>query len=137
MPDTRQRINSAEVADLMLKLKRPVSAPELTAMLARQYPDLLVEKNDVYIRLKGFYQSEKADCVMDDTVRPRTFHLKSIHSRYFKFRHGRKTDLRKTVIKHTKTDQQKEKAMREVMALCLKIWNASLLKRRHAGLLHR
>ncbi|MCZ4061191.1 hypothetical protein O3W44_22485 [Pantoea sp. LMR881] len=127
MTDTRPRINSAEVADYMLSINRPISAPELTTILSRLYPHLLVENHDIYIRLRGFYVSDQAECVMNNDVRPRTFHLKSISCRYFKFRHGRKTDISQTAIvrDHANmpnpwkklTKRQRDKAMREVRAL--------------------
>lgn len=138
MTNARPRINSAEVADYMLSINRPISAPELTTILSQRYPHLLVENHDIYIRLRGFYISDQAECVMNDEVRPRTFHLKAIKCTYFKFRHGRKTDISKTAIvqKHEglgpwekQTKRQKDKALKEIRALYLSI-QRELIQRR-------
>ncbi|CAM3962446.1 hypothetical protein KGP26_29780 (plasmid) [Serratia sp. JSRIV002] len=129
MQEKCPRISSAEVADFMLRLNRPVSAPELTVLLQKAYPGLLVEKNDIYIRLKGFYRSAQADCVLDDDVRPRTFHLKAISSHYFKFRNGRRIDLSTTVIKETLLGEEKEKATLRAMAFGRELFHRILAKR--------
>ncbi|WP_283440069.1 hypothetical protein [Serratia sp. CC22-02] len=129
MQENRPRINSAEVADFMLRLNRPVSAPELTILLQKAYPALLIEKNDIYIRLKGFSRSNQADCVLYDEIRPRTFHLKAISSHYFKFRNGRRTDLSTTIIKETLRGDAKEKAMLSAMAFGRELFHSLLAKR--------
>lgn len=139
MAEARPRINSAEVADYMLSINRPISAPELTTILSQRYPHLLVENHDIYIRLRGFYMSDQAECVMNDEVRPRTFHLKAIKCTYFKFRHGRKTDISKTAIvrKHEglerpwkkQTKRQKDKALKDLRALYMSI-ERELVKKR-------
>lgn len=131
MFDARPRINSAEVAAYMLSINRPISAPELTTILSQLYPHLTVENHDIYIRLRGFYVSDQAECVMNADVRPRTFHLKKISCSYFKFRHGRKTDISKTPIVAQRgipgepwkkqTKRQKDKALKETRALYLAI----------------
>lgn len=131
MSNTRPRINSAEVADFMLKLNRPISAPELTTILSQHYPHLLVEKHDIYIRLRGFWESEQAECIMNNDVRPRTFHLKRISPTYFKFRGGRKTDVSTTAIVRDQitmnepwrkmTKRERDKAARRAKALYMSI----------------
>lgn len=78
------RITSYEIAEYMTRTKALLSAKELAAILAKEYPHLDVDTRDVYLRLKSISVSRHSSVYVDDTCRPRRFRIYSLDLEFFR-----------------------------------------------------
>ncbi|EIN5204703.1 Late promoter-activating protein [Salmonella enterica subsp. enterica serovar Muenchen] len=78
------RITSYEIAEYMIRTKALLSAKELAAILAKEYPHLDINTRDVYLRLKSISVSRHSSVWVDESSRPRKFRIHSLNPEFFR-----------------------------------------------------
>ncbi|MDE9494597.1 hypothetical protein KKJ09_13635 [Xenorhabdus bovienii] len=127
----KKRISNIHLADVLLRENRPLTAKEVMEAIRLYHPNVEIDKDFVYARLNVFCSSKNIVCIMDTSVRPRTFEMKHITQAHFKLRNGMRIDFSKTVIPAGRVKDDEKKAAKNA-ALLLKIWD-ELIRKRRAG----
>ncbi|EPM1951212.1 Late promoter-activating protein [Salmonella enterica] len=68
----------------MIRTKALLSAKELAAILAKEYPHLDIDTRDVYLRLKSISVSRHSSVLVDESCRPRKFRIHSLNPEFFR-----------------------------------------------------
>ncbi|KKB02662.1 hypothetical protein [Pantoea anthophila] len=124
-----QKVSSIEVADLLIRRKDYMTVAEVTRLVEREYPNLLVNTGIISNILRSFVRSPFAQCRVHPDAYPRQYRLEAINGYIFKVR-GRK-DLNygslcvesatKQVLLKKELDQLSVCAMaRELMDMCMR-----------------
>ncbi|MDE9474739.1 hypothetical protein KKJ12_17905 [Xenorhabdus bovienii] len=127
----KEKISNIHLADVLLREHRPLTAKEVMDAIRRYHPNVEIDKDFVYARLNVFCSSKNIVCIMDTSIRPRTFEMKHITQAHFKPRNGIRIDFSKTVIPAGRVKDDEKKAAKNA-ALLLKIWD-ELIRKRRAG----
>ncbi|MBD2780828.1 hypothetical protein ID852_03455 [Xenorhabdus sp. 42] len=124
----KEKISNIHLADVLLRENRPLTAKEVMDSIRRHHPHIEIDKDFVYARLNVFCSSKNIVCIMDTSVRPRTFEMKYITQAHFKPRNGVFIDFSTTVIPAGGVKDDEKKAAKNA-ALLRKIWDDIIRKR--------
>ncbi|MCP9270171.1 hypothetical protein M5U04_19335 [Xenorhabdus sp. XENO-1] len=128
----KEKISNIHLADVLLREHRALTAKEVMDAIRRYHPNVEIDKDFVYARLNVFCSSKNIVCIMNTSVRPRTFEMKHITQAHFKPRNGMLIDFSKTVIPAGGVKGDENKAAKNA-ALLRKIWDDIIRKRRAGG----
>lgn len=84
MAEKHNRLTSWEISQYLIELGRAATAREVAEGLKLKYPQYHSSLRDVYLRLRSIALSHNSDCVVDLSVRPRTFYLTRIDDAFFR-----------------------------------------------------
>lgn len=84
MAAEHKRLTSWEISQWLIEHGKPASAKEVTEALMKRYPQYRSSVSEVYLRMLSIAKSHNSDCIVNDTVRPRTFHLTRLDDAFFK-----------------------------------------------------
>ncbi|WP_426575363.1 hypothetical protein ACP179_01140 (plasmid) [Xenorhabdus stockiae] len=125
----KEKISNIHLADVLLRENRPLTAREVMDAIRRYHPQVEIDKDFVYARLNVFCSSKNIICLMDTSVRPRTFEMRHITQAHFKPRHGMIIDFSKTVIPAGGMREDEKKAAKNA-ALLSQMWDDLIRRRR-------
>ncbi|PLR29204.1 Late promoter-activating protein [Chimaeribacter californicus] len=127
------RLTSWEISQYLIELGRPATAKEVAQGLRERYPQYNSTVSEIYLRMSSIAKSHNSDCRVDDSVRPRTFHLTRLDDEFFKrCRNPERIDpeRRKVMLM---TEEEKERAESRIPRLALKIMAESARRRLASG----
>lgn len=78
------RLTSWEISQYLIELGRPATAREVAEGLKLKYPQYHSSLRNIYLRMRSIALSHNSDCVVDLSVRPRTFYLTRIDDAFFR-----------------------------------------------------
>lgn len=128
MAAEHKRLTAWEISQYLIEHGKPASAREVTEALKKRYPQYCSTVSEVYLRMLSIAKSHNSDCIVDDTVRPRTFHLKYLDDAFFKrFRNPERIDPRRRAIM-LMTEDEKERAESESLRFALSVIGRSRIR---------
>ena len=84
MAAEHKRLTSWEISQFLIEHGKPASAKEVTDALRKRYPQYSSTVSEVYLRMRSIANSHSSNCIVDETVRPRTFYLTRLDDAFFK-----------------------------------------------------
>lgn len=114
----RQRVSSVEVADLLIRQRCYMTVAEVTRLVEKKFPHMVVSKGAITNILRTFVKSPCAQCLVDPDAYPRRYMLESVNNYIFKVRGRRKVSYDGLVVRAA-TKKELEKREREHISVCL------------------
>ncbi|QCR38772.1 hypothetical protein C1N62_21840 (plasmid) [Nissabacter sp. SGAir0207] len=129
MAAKHSRFTSWEISQYLIELGRPATAKEVAKGLKARYPQYDSSVSEIYLRMSSIAKSHNSDCRVDDSVRPRTFHLTRLDDAFFKrCRNPERIDpVRRE--KMLMTEEDKERAESRMWHLAHKLMGAAVRRR--------
>ncbi|HBU7546877.1 TPA: Late promoter-activating protein [Klebsiella aerogenes] len=123
------RITSYEIAEYMIRTKALLSAKELAAILANEYPHLDVDTRDVYLRLRSISCSRFSSVVVDDSCRPRRFRINSLNPEFFRRSRAPRRYGEEITVELRMTYDEKEQREHQPWVMARQLFNS--ISRQH------
>ncbi|NEG94109.1 hypothetical protein [Leclercia adecarboxylata] len=124
-----QKVSSWEISRFMLENGGALTAPDVADTMRRKYPDMHVEQRAVYLIMRSICFSNYSHAIVDKSVRPMTFRLVSMDSRFFKGRmaYDRMDEVSKEMVSGNRMD--KEEQIRGLHRLARSCFDAMVRRR--------